>query len=230
MKYLLFALLAVSSATAQTKLTDRHVSDFHSIKIQGQFTVYITQADSETVKLDGPDDRLEHVVTIVEGGVLKVRIRRKDWFDKHQQNISHPRVTVYVTTKRLRSLTSSGSTEIHLDEGINAGNLYVTVRGSGRVEGKVTAKTLASRISGSGYIKLYGKVESTSVHISGSGQFSGLDLATAHAKVHISGSGHAGINASDDLGATLHGSGGLSYTGAANVHTSKSGSASVSKL
>ncbi len=232
MKYLLLALLAVftGAATAQTTLTDRRVPDFHSIKIQGRFTVYITQADSETVKLDGPADRLEHVVTLVQGGVLKVRIQRKDWFDKHQQNIPHPRVTVYITTKRLRSLTSSGSTEIHFDEGIHADNLYLTVRGSGHLDGKITAKTLESHISGSGHITVNGHAERASVHISGSGQFSGLDLATAHARVHISGSGHAGINASDEVGATLHGSGGLSYTGSANVHASKSGSASVSKL
>ena len=229
MKYLLFALLAVSSATAQTKPTDRRVSDFHSIKIQGKFKVYITQADSETVKLDAPDTLLGHIVTIVQLGVLKVRYQRKDWFDKHRDQ-NRPRVTVYITTKRLRSLTSSGSTDIHFNEGIKADNLYLTTRGSGHIEGRVTAKNVENRMSGSGHIQLDGSADYASVHISGSGEFSGRDLLTAEARVHISGSGHAVVNASNEVGATLHGSGGLTYTGAANVHASKSGSASVSKL
>lgn len=235
MKYLPLALLlilagAAEGVDAQTILMDRHVSDFHSIKIQGQFKVIITQADSETVKLEMPEDMQEHVATVVQGGVLKVRNRRKDWFDRSWQNGHHPRVTVYITTKKLRSLTSSGSTDIRFDKGINADVIHFTVRGSGNVEGVVTAKTIASRISGSGNIKLHGRAENAAVHISGSGDFSGLDLVTAHAKVHISGSGHAGINASDEVGATLHGSGGLSYTGTTNIHASKSGSASVNRL
>lgn len=230
MKFLLLSLIALATtASAQTHLTSRPVANFHSIKIQGKFNVIITQADSESVRLGGPDSLLGHIETLVQFGVLKVRYQRKDWFDRHN-NQNKPRVFVYITTKQFRSLTSSGSTEIHFNEGLKGSNVYLTVRGSGHIEGRIKAKTIENHISGAGQIQLDGGADYTVVHISGSGQFAGRELMTAEAKVHISGSGHAVVNASDEVGATLHGSGSLGYTGTSNIHASRTGSASISKL
>lgn len=100
----------------------------------------------------------------------------------------------------------------------------------GHVEGNVTAIALKTKVSGSGNVDLTGSAKRSTVRIFGSGQFSGLGLVTTDAAVHISGSGHAGVNASNQVDAALHGSAGLTYTGTANIHTRKSGSAGVSKL
>jgi hypothetical protein len=239
MRHLLTAFFAIyaSMGFGQTNLVTRHVSAFHSIKIQGPFDVYISQGDSESVKLDAPEDILSRMVTSVEGGVLKVHPKHDNWSDGPKSWYSekswwhtHSRIAVYITTKKLSRLVSSGSTTIRFKEGINTDYLRITVRGSGHVEGNVTAIALKTKVSGSGNVDLTGSAKRSTVRIFGSGQFSGLGLVTTDAAVHISGSGHAGVNASNQVDAALHGSAGLTYTGTANIHTRKSGSAGVSKL
>ena len=132
--------------------------------------------------------------------------------------------------KSLRRLVSSGSTAIQFKEGINTDHLKIVVRGSGHVEGKVTALALKTKVSGSGHVSLTGSAKSAAIRIFGSGEFSGRDFVTTDAAVHISGSGHAVVNASNQVDAALHGSAGVSYTGTDNIHTRKTGSAGVSKL
>jgi hypothetical protein len=237
MRQILTTLVVLTTVTGFGQTTTRRVSDFHSIKIQGPFDVYITQGDSESVTLNAPEEILSRMVTAVEGGVLKVHPRHdnwsqgpKSWYGDKSWWHTHPRISVYITTKSLRRLVSSGSTAIQFKEGINTDHLKIVVRGSGHVEGKVSAMALKTKVSGSGHVALAGTAKKASIRIFGSGEFSGKDLATTDAAVHISGSGHAAVNASNQVNAALHGSAGISYTGTDNIHTRKSGSGSVSKL
>ncbi|AXY73187.1 hypothetical protein D3H65_04000 [Paraflavitalea soli] len=64
--------------------------------------------------------------------------------------------------------------------------------------------------------------------LSGSGNFSAAQLVTETATVRISGSGHASVNANNQVNAALQGSAGLHYSGTATINTTKSGSVSRS--
>ena len=214
----------------QQKTEDRHLSGFNGVNLAGSFDVYITQGSTESVKVEAPQEVINRIITVVEGGMLKIYNKNEngfhwgDWFGSH-----HKRIVIYVTAKDLNSISVTGSGDIFFKEGIHTNALKLKVTGSGDMLGRVDVKTLESSISGSGDMKLSGRAESSTVRVVGSGDFTARNLLTTYTAVHVSGSGDADVNASDKIDASVAGSGDIHYSGGAkHVSSSKSGSGDIS--
>jgi hypothetical protein len=213
-------------------IQDRHLSGFHEVNVMGSFDVYIVQGATESVKVDAPDDVMNHIVTEVQGGVLKIYNKHDsgwnwgDWFGGH-----HKKIAIYVSARDLNSIDVTGSGDVFFKDGIHTSALKIRVSGSGDVLGKVDAKNLECSISGSGDMKISGHVENSAISVSGSGDFNARDLVTSNTSIHVSGSGDANINANNSIEAAVSGSGDVRYTGSAtNVSKSKSGSGDISRM
>ena len=218
-------------------ITSREVKDFDKIHLQGPFNLYISQGTSESLKMDAPNEILSRMVAEVDGHTLNIHNKHDNWSQGYNSWYSdkswwhkHKRITVYVTVKNLERLHVSGSGNVYFTGGITAESLRLRTAGSAKVDGKVDVKKLYGRMSGSGNIKLAGSAASSRIRISGSGNFSAREMVTIRSKVHVSGSGHAEVNASEEVHADVRGSAHVSYTGTAKVSSSKSGSGGVSKL
>jgi hypothetical protein len=229
---------STSKADTPFVTVDRHVSDFNSLHISGPFDVHIAQGTTESVTLDAPKELLDRIVTEVNSGELRISNKHdnwgwseKSWWSDKSWWRHHKKIVVHITVKNLNSIKLSGSGSALFEEGISASSLKLMVRGSGNMQGKVDVKQLESHISGSGGIKLSGTAESSSISVTGSGNFTAPELITSNSAVHLSGSGGAKINANDKVDAAISGSGGVSYTGTAKMVTSKkSGSGSISRF
>jgi len=92
------------------------------------------------------------------------------------------------------------------------------------------ASDLDARISGSGDIRLAGKVNCQTISISGSGNYRAGDCESQNTTVHVSGSGDATIWARGALEAHVSGSGDIGYFGSPQVNSHVSGSGSVHSL
>ncbi|MBV8389677.1 MAG: DUF2807 domain-containing protein [Mucilaginibacter sp.] len=240
-KILLIALLLTGSAYVYanphksttvdfTKIEDRHITGFHAVDVGGSFDVYITQGSSESVKVEAPDNIIDHIITEVDNGVLKI-------YNKNDRNFhwgdlfgNHKKIAVYIVAKDLNAISVSGSGDVYFKEGIRTNALRLRVSGSGDLYGRVEVKTLESGVSGSGDVKISGRAENSAVNVSGSGDFEARGLVTVNTIVHVSGSGDASVNASNSVVASVSGSGDIRYTGGAkSVSSSKSGSGDVSR-
>lgn len=231
---------AQQNNAADTLMTiDPAVSNFDQLKIAGPVDIVITQGQTESLKLTFPIAVRGRVVAEVSGHVLRIHNKHDNWgqsekswySDKSYWHRSHARIVAYLTVKELRKITLSGSGTVAFDNGLMSDAMKLTLRGSGDMHGKITAKSLASKISGSGKITISGSADHSKVSVTGSGNFIAADLKTANSSVKISGSGDAKVNASEELYAAVSGSGGVSYTGAAKkVSSSKSGSGYVNRF
>ncbi|HEY2580332.1 MAG TPA: head GIN domain-containing protein [Mucilaginibacter sp.] len=239
-KILLAALLvtvtgfAIAKPNSTAKLSasdivDRHLSGFNAVNIAGPFDVKITQGATESVKVEAPADAMDHILTEVNNGVLKI-YSKHDYF--HWGDLfGHKKILVYVTIKDVNSVNISGSGDAYFKDGLTANSLRLSISGSGDMSGKVDVKILESSISGSGDMKLSGRAENSTVKVVGSGDFTARDLLTVNSSVRVSGSGDAEINASEKVDAAVNGSGDVHYTGAArNINSSKSGSGDISRF
>jgi hypothetical protein len=209
-------------------IQDRHLSGFNAVSVEASFDVYITQGNSESVKVEADDDELDRIITEVKNGVLKIRNKSNkgmnwSWGDKKR--------IIHITARNINSISLSGSGDVYFKNGIRTSDLALRLSGSGDVSGKIEAKTVRVSVSGSGDIKLSGRAETSTIEMSGSGDYSARNLETVNSAVRVSGSGDVTVNVSHQLDASVNGSGDVHYTGSAKIiNTKENGSGDISRI
>jgi hypothetical protein len=220
-------LLTIKSSKRALSPDERAVSNFKGISSSGSFEILVTMGNRESLRIEGDEDVIKNIETVVENGILKIRNKnRSSW----NWNSGRSEVTITISAKTLNNITLSGSGNITVKGPVKSNQLTTTVSGSGNIFLTADAEEYLGTISGSGKIKVDGKADKAEIRISGSGDFEGKDLKTSEAAVRISGSGNAYISADKSIDAAVSGSGNIRYRGNAQVSKSKSGSGSISKL
>jgi hypothetical protein len=206
----------------------RDVSDFDSISFGGSVQLFLEQGNTESLRIEAPDDLLRRITTNVDGRTL--RIKENDRLSFFNFRSPWDKVKVYVTAKDIREVTLSGSGKI-TGANIMATSLHLTVSGSGKAElSNIDVGQLVSTIAGSGDFDVSGKVDSQEVNIAGSGKYRARELQSRVAHVSVAGSGDAEINVSEQLGVTIAGSGDIRYLGDPRIDQRIIGSGKIHKL
>ena len=180
----------------------RAVANFTAVRLAGAGKVVIEQTGAQSVTVTADDNLLALFTTGVEDGVLVLGEAQGKSFTGKQPYYK-------ITVADVRMLALSGSGEMQ----------------AGRLDGAA----LSISVAGSGDVTAAGRVGDLTVSISGSGSVKAAGLTAKRAKVTVIGSGDATVNASDELDATMSGSGRIWYLGSPTVKTSKSGSGSIEK-
>jgi hypothetical protein len=215
--------------TYAANIEDRHLSGFHAVDASGSFDVYVTQGNSESVKVEAPADVIKEVLTDVSGGTLNIHSKnhRGSWKDI----FSNKKVVIYVTVKAIDEIAVTGSGDVYFKEGLSAGNIRLEVTGSGDVSGRLNAKNLSASVTGSGDVKLSGHAENQDVDVTGSGDYTARDFIVNNTKVSVTGSGDAFVVANSSLAAHASGSGDVHYGGnPKNISKSTSGSGDIERF
>lgn len=225
-----YANVHPSDEVAMSKIEDRHLSGFNALDLGGSFDVYVTQGSAESVKVEAPDNIIDHIITEVNNGVLRVYNKNDNSFHWGDLFGNHKKIAVYITVKDVNTIGLSGSGDVFFKEGIHTNTLRLRVSGSGDMSGRVDVKSLEASISGSGDVKLSGRADNSTVSVGGSGDYSGRNVITLNTSVRVSGSGDASVNASNSVNASVSGSGDISYSGnPKSVASSKSGSGDIGR-
>ncbi|AMQ01529.1 hypothetical protein AY601_4700 [Pedobacter cryoconitis] len=206
---------------------ERPVGSFKGVATGGPLTVKITMGNKESLRLEGDQEAISNLTTEVISGVLTIKPKTKwnDWSRK----FSSAHVVVYITAKKISSLTMSGSGNIEVENSINSPELVATLSGSGGITASANVKSFTGIISGSGAIKLSGKADASNLTLSGSGGFKGRDFSVNDLSAQISGSANVYITANKSIEAVISGSGSIRYSGNAVVRKTVIGSGSVRK-
>lgn len=185
----------------------RQVTALGALDVSGsmQVEVRVGQAPSLLVEADG--NLLPYIRTETQGNTLKI-------FNDRQLRSKTP-VRIVYTTPRLSEVHASGSGQVVVRE-LNGAPLEV-------------------RKSGSGQVRLAGKVDSLHARVSGSGVLEAGELRSASADLGLSGSGRMSIGEvrGDYLRASVAGSGVLQAGGAVrslNARVAGSGSVDQANL
>ena len=200
----------------------RDVDHFDGVKASGSINIEVTNAATQSVRIEADDNILPYVITESRDGMLDVHLKSNTSY----RNIS---VTVFVTAPELRRLYVSGSGGITSTGTLkDPEQIELHVSGSGDLKATVDAPVITARVSGSGIITLQGRTRDLNSTVSGSGDLNCHDLLSEKANITVSGSGTAHVYSSVSLVAKVSGSGDIIYSGnPASPIIHKSGSGSV---
>lgn len=211
----------------------RAVSGANQVVLHDYGELIITIGDQEGLIIEGDKELIKSIETVVEDGVLHIRIRT-GLFDKlgHALSTSMSRkpLRYRLFMKELSGLYLKGAGRAAVAD-LDTQDIVIGLQGAGSVEMRsLTAETLKVEFGGTGRIDIAGEVWQQSVLLTGAGNYAAPRLASAKASVEIRGAGKATLWVEDELQVAIRGVGSVDYYGTAELRTSKSGLGSVTRL
>jgi hypothetical protein len=209
--FILLAIWLAQPTLAQKSTTvEREVGAFDQLRIGGSFEVVLRQGAKPHVTLEVRGTDPENIETEVIGSSLEVRLRRQNNGWEWSRNVD---VKVTITYTSLRSIRSSGSSEIVAESVLTGPILDLRSSGSGSLRAKVEADELNIEMSGSGSVEVTGRAKAQTISLSGSGGVRARDLESERVQVSISGSADADVYATKEIETRISGSGNVRYRG-----------------
>jgi len=224
--FLLLCLVLTFSGFAQkgngnVTTTDREVSAFDKLSLQGGYEVILIQGNTHSVKVETDENLQDKIEVSVSGDQLIVSTEKRIQ--------SRTECKLYITSPDFHAIEVDGAAEITSDAPIKGDALAISVAGAAEIKLPLAYDDITADISGAGSLELKGSAESASFDISGAGNIETDELTVAHVEVSISGTGNANVNATEHLKASISGMGAISYKGNPTVDKQISGLGTLSR-
>jgi hypothetical protein len=214
-----FALLALCACSPEILSTDIHgigpvwreergIHGVNSVTLATIGELTIDPGETETLTVEGEYSLLPYIETRTWSGMLTIRHTEHT----HLRPNAPVRYRLTVLALERVAVSNAGSVDI---SSLQAGYLSVISNGSGDILlSRLTADRLEVEINSSGSIRIAeGAVGEQTVVLNDSGRYEAGGLSSRDAQVTVNGSGDATLWVTDDLQATLNGSGAIYYYG-----------------
>ena len=168
----------------------RDLRGFEQIEINGSPTVYYSQADSFSVKVTGPSESVDDILTEVANGALTIRNRGKVGIF----NVTFSddgKIVVYITSPDMVGVRLDGSGDFICDNRVDTDKMDIILRGSGDISFKdIICDRCQVELVGSGDIAIERlEAESVSTVLVGSGDIRMSERNVFSTELHLKGSG-----------------------------------------
>ena len=202
----------------------RQPGPFQGVELAMAGHVEVRTGGDDTLTIEGDDNIVPLIDTVVENGVLVIRPTKKNI------QLSGRKVRIVVQARDVNNLGVAGSGLLEAKR-VRADKLTLEVAGSGTLDiGGIEAKTVEVGVAGSGRVRATGTTQKAEISIAGSGKADTSRLAAQQAAVSVSGSGQAVLTARQSINANVTGSGDVGYYGDAQLTKAIAGSGTVKRL
>jgi len=204
----------------------RDASGFDSIQVEFPAQVFISQGQTESVKVKAEDNFLPGLKTEVRNGTLEIFYKTGN---DDRVNPTEP-VIITIVVKDLTEIEFSSAGELTI-AGVKTDKLDISLSGAGNIKmTDLDVEDLSVVLSGAGSMSASGSATNLNVEINGFGSFSGGDLHASTADVVLSGAGSATVWVDKTLDAEISGAGSVNYYGKASVTKQIGGLGNVKHL
>jgi hypothetical protein len=149
-------------------------------------SVHLTQADTQSIRVEADGNLINKVIVEKQNGVLVVGLPEGDYSDVT--------LRVYVSMKKISSLTIEGAGNIECTTPLNSPSLECTINGAGNMT-------------------LLGRGDDIECTLNGAGNFNAEHFIARNCKASLSGAGNCSVFASEKIDASVSGVGLITYYG-----------------
>ncbi len=199
--------------------TEKRVVDhFHSLELDGYYSVRIENSDSCSLKVSADEDIMDMIITEVRNGVLIVRTVEQTRFGSHNS------VDLVIKAPTLERIKVMASAEIFSGDTFVFDELRIESSGALKMDINFKGNLLEGNFAGATDLNLRGEVQDVNLNLPGAGKISAYDLLVGDLNLRMAGTGKAEVFASKQLDVDLSGACIVSYKGEpAKVFTNISG-------
>ncbi len=191
---LLFAAVAgtVYAANGDANVSEvRKVSAFSSVEITSVATVYFTQSDTYSLKIEGKEKYVTITSTEVKGDRLVIGFKNGD---KQSRN-RNDGVTIYLSAPSLKEVEFSGVGSFNCEKPLKLDDVKFEVEGVGKLNiADLTCNNLRVELEGVGKANIHVHCDYLSASLDGVGH---VTLSGEAGRADISKGGIGGVNTSD---------------------------------
>jgi hypothetical protein len=201
----------------------RSVTVFDKLVVEGDMEIVVTTDSTFAIVIEAGERLMRYVNTEVQGNTLVVS-------EENNRLINKRTVKVYISVAALEKIELSGSGSVTGDL-LHTPTFTADLEGSGSIDVEVDAIDIIAELRGSGEIEMTGWATNIEIECIGSGEVTSRFTETATAVAYLDGSGDINVFASDELTATIFGSGDIYYWGnPADVDYSLDGSGELVEM
>ena len=210
MRYTLFLLIAfiigVSGSYAQTSATATRAMDpFHAINVASEIEAELILSPEESVILDLKGVETGQMITEVEDGVLKIRMKTGSYKDAS--------LKVQINFKDLSAIEATGRASVWSYEDLFTGNMVIKLFNGGAVRLGLHCDTLNVNISQGSILTLKGEAVMANLKVNTNATFNGYEFNCKDVEVNATSTGKAKISVSNSLKAAASTGGFVGYVG-----------------
>ncbi len=187
------------------KEQEREINAFRNIKVNGAFSIYLTQSDDYSLKIVADENLLEIIKTEVMGNILHISTDKS--INKSKE------MSLYIGFKYLDKLKANGAINLKSNQLLRFDKLEIEINGASSANLELSANQLKINNSGASSIILAGKCELVYIDISGAGSVDASELTAKKGSIDISGVGSAKVDIEDELRVGISGIGSVKYKG-----------------
>ncbi len=189
---LMFALMSgvAYAADGDTKVSEvRKVEAFSSIDITSVGTIYFTQSDTYSLKIEGQEKYVKNTETTVKNGCLVIGF--KDRENKGMRNQKNG-VTIHLSAPDLKKVEFAGVGSFHCDTPLKVDEVKFDVEGVGKVNiSDLTCRKLRVALQGVGSADIHVTCDYLSASLDGVGK---VILSGSAGEANISKGGIGSVN------------------------------------
>lgn len=187
----------------------REIKPFRSISIEGIFNVTLEQGIKESVQIEGDENILPVILTVIENDTLKVKVKENASIYKLNK------LDLHITLVTISNLNTIGVRSLKCLNALHLHELFMDAEGVGSIALNLEADKLTVKCNIIEPFVLSGEVKETIIDHNGLGALQAFDLKSEKLSVYMQGTATAEVFASKEIRIDAAGTGYVYYKGGA---------------
>ncbi|MES2458283.1 MAG: head GIN domain-containing protein [Bacteroidota bacterium] len=219
-------ILSNSSVRAQENKSFL-LSNFSEIAVSSGIDVYLTQSNSENIRVNAPKEVLNNVLIEKQGNTLVIKYKDKMNLSRFLKGQG---TKVYVNYKTLQGISASGGSDVYTENTLKTDKLSLNASGGADLKINVITKDIEIHTSGGSDVDLKGSATNMGAEASGGSDINALEFIVENARVNTSGGSDINIHVTKALEANASGGSDVNYKGNPAVKKSSGKSGDISRI
>ena len=185
----------------------RKVENFNKLDIDGTFNIYLSQGDTESLRIETDDNLHQYILTKVVNGKLIIKVAKNVNFRNVTKN------NIYIKVKDIELINAGGMCDISGTTKINSDKLFINASGMTNIKLNIFCDQLNIKSSGMSDCIFKGKADVIIIDSSGTNDIIAKDFIAEKAFIQKSGMSDISVYANKEISISSSGIGDITYYG-----------------